>query len=45
MKSSENPNRTLQIFHTALNNVKLKLKCAPPVGGATYQVPMEVRGE
>ena len=36
----------LEVFNTALNNVKpiLEVK-ARRVGGATYQVPMEVRAE
>ena len=36
----------LQIFHTALENVKPGIEVrSRRVGGATYQVPMEVRAE
>jgi small subunit ribosomal protein S7 len=36
----------LQIFHTALDNVKPGIEVrSRRVGGATYQVPMEVRAE
>ena len=36
----------LQIFHNALENVKPQVEVrSRRVGGATYQVPMEVRGE
>ncbi|MDG2033735.1 MAG: 30S ribosomal protein S7 [Rhodospirillales bacterium] len=36
----------LQIFHSALDNVKPQVEVrSRRVGGATYQVPMEVRGE
>jgi len=36
----------LQIFHSALENVKPQVEVrSRRVGGATYQVPMEVRGE
>tara|TARA_Y100000589_G_C26595427_1_gene404139 strand:- start:37 stop:507 length:471 start_codon:yes stop_codon:yes gene_type:complete len=42
-KSKQDP---LQIFHTALDNVKPQVEVrSRRVGGATYQVPMEVRGE
>ena len=36
----------LQVFHTALDNVKPSLEVrSRRVGGATYQVPVEVRAE
>jgi small subunit ribosomal protein S7 len=36
----------LQVFHSALNNVKPHLEVrSRRVGGATYQVPMEVRAD
>ena len=36
----------LQVFHDALNNVKPGIEvCSRRVGGATYQVPVEVRAE
>jgi small subunit ribosomal protein S7 len=42
-KMKENP---LKIFHKALDNVKPELEVKPRrVGGATYQVPVEVRPE
>jgi small subunit ribosomal protein S7 len=42
-KMKENP---LRIFHKALDNVKPELEVKPRrVGGATYQVPVEVRPE
>ena len=42
-KSKQDP---LQIIHSALDNVKPQLEVrSRRVGGATYQVPMEVRGE
>ncbi|MCX7856951.1 MAG: 30S ribosomal protein S7 [Deltaproteobacteria bacterium] len=42
-KMKENP---LKVFHKALNNVKPELEVKPRrVGGATYQVPVEVRPE
>ena len=42
-KSKQDP---LQIFHSALDNVKPQVEVrSRRVGGATYQVPMEVRGE
>ena len=40
-KNNEDP---LKIFNSAINNVKPNLECrSRRVGGATYQVPMEVR--
>ena len=40
-KNNEDP---LKIFNTAISNVKPNLECrSRRVGGATYQVPMEVR--
>ena len=40
-KNNEDP---LKIFNTAITNVKPNLECrSRRVGGATYQVPMEVR--
>ena len=42
-KNNEDP---LKIFNTAISNVKPNLECrSRRVGGATYQVPMEVRQE
>ncbi len=42
-KAKQDP---LQIFHSALENVKPQVEVrSRRVGGATYQVPMEVRGE
>jgi len=42
-KAKQDP---LQIFHSALDNVKPQIEVrSRRVGGATYQVPMEVRGE
>ena len=42
-KAKQDP---LQIFHNALDNVKPQIEVrSRRVGGATYQVPMEVRGE
>ncbi|MCS7281061.1 MAG: 30S ribosomal protein S7 [Desulfobacterota bacterium] len=42
-KMKENP---LKIFHKAVENVKPELEVKPRrVGGATYQVPVEVRPE
>jgi len=42
-KMKDNP---LKIFHKALDNVKPELEVKPRrVGGATYQVPVEVRPE
>ena len=41
LKNKEDP---LKIFNTAISNVKPNLECrSRRVGGATYQVPMEVR--
>ena len=41
---SKNNDDPLKIFNTAINNVKPNLECrSRRVGGATYQVPMEVR--
>ena len=40
-KNNEDP---LKVFNTAIGNVKPNLECrSRRVGGATYQVPMEVR--
>ena len=40
-KNNEDP---LKLFNTAISNVKPNLECrSRRVGGATYQVPMEVR--
>ena len=40
-KNNEDP---IKIFNTAISNVKPNLECrSRRVGGATYQVPMEVR--
>ena len=42
-KNNEDP---LKIFNSAISNVKPNLECrSRRVGGATYQVPMEVRQE
>ena len=42
-KSKQDP---LQIFHSTLDNVKPQVEVrSRRVGGATYQVPMEVHGE
>ena len=42
-KNNEDP---LKIFNTAISNVKPNLECrSRRVGGATYQVPVEVRNE
>jgi small subunit ribosomal protein S7 len=42
-KAGQNP---IQMFHTALDNVKPSLEVrSRRVGGATYQVPVEVRTE
>lgn len=42
-RMKENP---LKIFHKALDNIKPELEVKPRrVGGATYQVPVEVRPE
>ena len=42
-KNNEDP---LKVFNTAITNVKPNLECrSRRVGGATYQVPMEVRQE
>ena len=42
-KTSQNP---VDLFHEALNNVKPQIEVrSRRVGGATYQVPVEVRGE
>jgi len=42
-KTSQNP---VNLFHEALNNVKPQIEVrSRRVGGATYQVPVEVRGE
>ncbi len=42
-KAKQDP---LQIFHNALDNVKPQIEVrSRRVGGATYQVPVEVRGE
>ncbi len=42
-KAKQDP---LQVFHSALENVKPQIEVrSRRVGGATYQVPMEVRGE
>ena len=42
-KNNEDP---LKIFNTAISNVKPNLECrSRRVGGATYQVPVEVRPE
>lgn len=42
-RMKENP---LKVFHKALDNVKPELEVKPRrVGGATYQVPVEVRPE
>ncbi|MCL5411509.1 MAG: 30S ribosomal protein S7 [Patescibacteria group bacterium] len=42
-QSEKNP---LQVFETALRNVSPRLEVRPRrVGGASYQVPMEVRGD
>ncbi|MBI1309104.1 MAG: 30S ribosomal protein S7 [Proteobacteria bacterium] len=42
-KSKSNP---LETFHAALNNIKPEMEVrSRRVGGATYQVPMEVRPE
>lgn len=43
---SKTKNEALQIFHDALSNVKPHLEVrSRRVGGATYQVPVEVRTE
>mgnify|MGYP001810375336 FL=1 len=43
---SKTKNEALQIFHDALSNVKPHLEVrSRRVGGATYQVPVEVRSE
>lgn len=43
---SRTKNEALQIFHDALTNVKPHLEVrSRRVGGATYQVPVEVRSE
>ena len=43
LKNKEDP---LKIFNTAISNVKPNLECrSRRVGGATYQVPVEVRSE
>jgi len=42
-KTKKNP---LEAFHAALNNIKPEMEVrSRRVGGATYQVPMEVRAE
>ena len=42
-KNNEDP---LKIFNTAISNVKPNIECrSRRVGGATYQVPVEVRAE
>ena len=42
-KAKQDP---LQVFHDALNNVAPAIEvCSRRVGGATYQVPVEVRNE
>ena len=42
-KNNEDP---LKIFNTAISNVKPNLECrSRRVGGATYQVPVEVRSD
>ena len=42
-KNNEDP---LKIFNTAINNVKPNLECrSRRVGGATYQVPVEVKSK
>ena len=42
-KNSEDP---LKIFNTAISNVKPNLECrSRRVGGATYQVPVEVKSK
>ena len=43
LKSKDDP---LKVFNMAINNVKPNVECrSRRVGGATYQVPMEVRQE
>ena len=43
IKNSEDP---LKIFNTAISNVKPNLECrSRRVGGATYQVPVEVKSK
>ena len=38
--------RSLKVFNTAINNVKPNLECrSRRVGGATYQVPVEVKSK
>lgn len=45
-KLKENGNDPLNIFETALKNVAPRMEVRPRrVGGASYQVPMEVRGD
>ena len=42
-KNNEDP---LKIFNTAISNVKPNIECrSRRVGGATYQVPVEIRNE
>ena len=42
-KNNEDP---IKIFNTAINNVKPNLECrSRRVGGATYQVPVEVKSK
>ena len=43
---SNNKEDPLKIFNTAINNVKPNLECrSRRVGGATYQVPVEVKSK
>lgn len=45
-KIKESGNEPLIVFETALKNVSPRLEVRPRrVGGASYQVPMEVRGD
>ncbi len=46
VKTQLNEPDAIKIFHTAIDNVRPRLEVKPRrVGGATYQVPVEVRPE
>ncbi len=45
-KIEENGKQPIEVFETAVKNVSPKMEVRPRrVGGASYQVPMEVRGD
>jgi small subunit ribosomal protein S7 len=46
IKEKLNESDVLKVFHKAIDNARPRLEVKPRrVGGATYQVPVEVRGE